>query len=328
MARVVFGAPLHNGERHLPEAVESLLGQTAAGFSLVLVDDASTDGTESLARGYADSDPRVRYERSATRLGLIGTWRRALELARAGGHDAEYFAWASDHDVWDARWLESMLEALDGHPEAVLAYPLSVRIGEHGEDARPNPPWRFDTAGVRDPRERFARFARDGVAGDMVYGLFRLAALERVGFPSALVPDRLLLARLSLAGEFRQVPHVLWRRRYVRRVSGGRQRAYLFPAHAPLSTRVPWPLAHAVWLARSGASEVGRWTALRLASSYLAASSWRQLRKQLLRPVAAASRVRRSRLGAPNGRPVGGGCHPVARLDPEPERSRLRPWKR
>ena len=52
-----------------------------------------------------------------------------------------------------AGW-SAWLAELDAHPEAVLAYPQSVRIGERGEALREQPPWRFDTAGVADPAPR------------------------------------------------------------------------------------------------------------------------------------------------------------------------------
>src|SRR5215208_1651947 len=310
MPAAVFGAALHNNARHLPQALESLLSQTERDLAVVLVDDASTDATAEVAGSYA-ADERVSYERNPVRLGLIGTWRRALELARGRHPGAEYFAWASDHDVWDARWLERMLAALDAHPQAVLAYPLGLRIGEHGEPLRRRPPWRFDTAGIADPRRRFARFCREGVSGDMVYGLFRAACLEPLGFPTALMPDRLLLARLSLAGEFRQVPELLWHRRYVLAVSARRQRGSLFADGWPAWTRLPWPIAHSVALLRELAVEgaarpaVGRWSGLWLAAVYLATSTWRQARKQLLRPVALLRlrerRPLRAALGAVRG---------------------------
>lgn len=304
MARVVFGAPLHGKAEHLPEALESLLSQRERDLAVVLVDDASTDATPQVAERYAKLDRRVSYVRNPRRLGLIGAWGRALEEAAARHPEAEYFAWASDHDAWHPRWLTVMTAELDAHPEAVLAYPQCARMGEQGEQLRFEAPWRWDTAGVGDPGERFSRFARDAVAGDMVYGLFRLDAVRRLGFPRALAPDRLLLARLSLEGEFRQVSELLWYRRYVARVSSRRQRAAFFPDRVPVWSRVPWPLAHTATLATALAvrgearPDVAPAAGLGLALRYGGLSSWRQVRKQLLRPVGAASRLLRRALAA------------------------------
>ena len=80
---------------------------------------------------------------------------------------------------------------------------------------------------------------RNMSAGNMVYGLYRINALERAGvYRHVLVPDRLLFTELSLYGQFKQVPQVLWFRRWYGRIfSLGRQRAASFP-RAGRSTRM------------------------------------------------------------------------------------------
>ena len=153
--RVVLAAPLYNRAEHLPAALDSLLAQTYTDFTLLLLDDCSTDGTAALAERYAASDPRVVYVRNAERLGLIDSWRRSFELAGERFRGFEYFAWASDHDLWEPDWLRTLVEELDGHPEAVAAYPLSDAVSETGDvytkpSGRPREIDEFDTAGVRN----------------------------------------------------------------------------------------------------------------------------------------------------------------------------------
>lgn len=251
MARTVVAIPLHNGERHLAEALETLLSQTDDDLALVLLDDASTDSTPEIARRYAAQDDRIAFERLERRQGLIAAWNAVRALALERHPDAEYFAWGSDHDAWHPRWLELVRAELDAHPEAVLAYPLSVRIDDDGELPRTAPPWRFETTGVAEPRERLARFTRDAASGDMIYGLFRRAAIADAPFRPVLSPDRLLLAEMSWRGEFRQVPELLWYRRFVKNVTARSQRAALFAGPSPASARAPWPLAHARVLRRA-----------------------------------------------------------------------------
>ncbi len=87
--RVIIGLPLFNHAKDLPEAIESLLGQTFADFGLVLVDDCSTDRTPQIAREYEALDSRVAYIRNSQRLGLVNNTRRAFQIARERYPDAE-----------------------------------------------------------------------------------------------------------------------------------------------------------------------------------------------------------------------------------------------
>jgi hypothetical protein len=183
MARVVIAAPLFDKAAYLPAAVESLLAQTYADFALLLIDDRSDDATEALARGFATADPRVEYHRNPRRLGMLGNTNRAFALARERHPEAEFWALGSDHDLWDPRWLETLVALLDAHPEALLAYPQSVRIDEHGVpyDRGGKPPWRSETVGIAAPGARLRAAYRGMVAGDMIYGLFRIRALDELG---------------------------------------------------------------------------------------------------------------------------------------------------
>ena len=52
--------PVYNVEDYLQECLDSLLAQTYPNFEVILVDDASTDGSGSLCDGCAERDSRVR----------------------------------------------------------------------------------------------------------------------------------------------------------------------------------------------------------------------------------------------------------------------------
>src|SRR5262245_49126912 len=94
--RVVIGAPVYNHEGRFPGAMETILARPCRGFRRVILDDCSSDATEWIAREYVKLDPRVDYVKNEQRLGMIGNWRRAFEVAVERWPGAEYFAWASD----------------------------------------------------------------------------------------------------------------------------------------------------------------------------------------------------------------------------------------
>jgi glycosyltransferase involved in cell wall biosynthesis len=239
--RVVFGLPAYNRPDALQQTLESLLSQSYRDFAIVIVDDAPVGAARAIVESYAALDPRVVYEPNAVRLGMIGNWRRAFVRSRELYPRSEYFAWASDHDVWHPRWLEVLIRTLDENPHVVLAYPYSVRIYPH-ERRRAAV---FDTAD--DPRRaRRLRIAATRLtAGNAIYGLFRAAALERAGvFHPVMMPDRQILVELSLLGEFRHVAETLWYREASGAFSYSRQRRMFFPAGAPLHTWLPANVQH------------------------------------------------------------------------------------
>jgi glycosyltransferase involved in cell wall biosynthesis len=239
----VFGVPTYGRADSLAQTLESLLGQTREDLAVVIVDDRPTPEVRRIVETYAHRDPRVVYEANPVRLGMIANWRHAFERGRALFPAAEYFAWASDHDLWHPRWLEALAGALDAQSEVVLAYPRVMRLyRKYRRRVTPQ----TQTVGLSSRVARM-RIAIGGItAGNAVYGLFRASALARAGvFRPVLLPDRQLVGEIALFGAFVQVPEILWYREVAGAFSYGRQRHMLFPGRAPLYTRLPVSVQHA-----------------------------------------------------------------------------------
>lgn len=73
--------PAHNGAAFLAETITSVLRQEFADFELVIADDSSHDATPDIVASFAD--PRIRYLRRDTGLGLADNWRYAVQACRA-----------------------------------------------------------------------------------------------------------------------------------------------------------------------------------------------------------------------------------------------------
>jgi glycosyltransferase involved in cell wall biosynthesis len=250
-ARVAIGIPTFERAPYIGGALTSLLAQTYRDVAFVVVDDASTDATAAIAEEHAKGDDRLTVQRGARHIGMIENWRRAYHLALERAPGADYFAWASDHDLWHPRWLERLVDALDANPHAVLAYARDERIDAEGRVFR-GPQEDFSTAGIAAPRRRLARALLDMRAGSLVYGLMRADAVAAAGvFPAVLAPDRALLLELALLGEFVEVEETLWQRRFAGAArTRPRQRRTLFPDRPPASASLPTWLVHASLLAR------------------------------------------------------------------------------
>ena len=281
--RVVLGLPAFARPDSLPRALESLLSQTYQDFALVVVDDAPDAQVAPIVDRYARDYPRITYAANPARLGMVGNWRRVFEEGRARYPGSDYFAWVSDHDVWHARWLETLVSVLDQEPSAVVAYSASLRTT--CDDA-----WLekkgFDTAGITRASARIARAAEQMLAGDMIYGLIRARALEAAGvFHHVVTPDRQVLLALSLFGGVRHVPEVLWYREMERDFDLERQRKVFFPDGTPLYAYLPSHVQHCaalLWdfgIRGKGRPHFGRFAG----ASYAAVHLWFSLARQLPR---------------------------------------------
>ena len=111
--RVSVLMAVHNGERYLREAVDSVLTQTYSDFEFIVVDDASTDDSPSILGSYGDS--RLRVIRNERNLGLTASLCRGLRAARG-----ELIARQDDDDLSMSSRLAKQVVYLDSRPEVVL----------------------------------------------------------------------------------------------------------------------------------------------------------------------------------------------------------------
>jgi glycosyltransferase involved in cell wall biosynthesis len=278
--------PAYDRPDVLPRTLESLLSQTYRDFALVIVDDKPSPRVGAIVEAYTREFPRVTYEANTARLGMVGNWRKAFDVSRRLYPRAEYFAWVSDHDVWHTRWLQEMVSVLDRCPDVVLAYPENLRMLP--DDAKLAGPG-FQTFGVTSAGQRIRQSARHMLAGDMIYGLLRIHALEAAGvFRRVITPDRQVLLALSLFGQVMQVPEVLWYREVRQAFNGPRQRELFFPEGAPLYSYLPSHLQHfatLLWdfaVRGRGRPAFGRLSGLR----YAALQLWFSCVRDLVQPKA------------------------------------------
>lgn len=72
--------PTYNRASMVGKAIESALAQTYTNIEVLVVDNASTDGIETLIGTY--SDIRIKFFKNKENLGLFGNFNRCIELAQ------------------------------------------------------------------------------------------------------------------------------------------------------------------------------------------------------------------------------------------------------
>lgn len=202
--RVSIGLPVFNGEKHLKEALDSILAQTYPDFELIISDNASTDRTQEICLAYAAKDPRVRYYRNERNIGASKNFNRTFALS-----SGEYFKWAAHDDVLAPEFLEKCISVLEQDPSIVLCYSKTGCIDEHGALVGT-----YDYEMKIDSRKPHVRF------GDLIslmypcqatFGVIRKSVLEVTPLMGNYIgSDRNLLAEIGLIGRIYEIPEYLF----------------------------------------------------------------------------------------------------------------------
>ncbi len=100
--------PVYNSAKYLEKAVTSVLKQSCAGFELIIVDDASADGSRDIIRNFARKDQRIVAIYQKENLGSAEC--RNLAIANAGG---EYIAFLDSDDFWEPNKIELQLAYME-----------------------------------------------------------------------------------------------------------------------------------------------------------------------------------------------------------------------
>lgn len=221
LPRVTVALPVHNGERYLAEALDSILAQDFEDFELLIGDNGSTDGTVDICRAYADKDDRITVLRSDRNRGAAWNYNRLLEAARG-----ELFKWIAHDDAYAPGYLDACVRALEADPTAVLAHSRTRQIDGDGRFLRDID----EDFPLHDPRPhvRFRRMLVYVGGCYHVFGLIRTEVLRRTGVIGPFAEsDRVLLAELALHGGFSEVPEPLFSHR-----EHGDRSIYRYPARS------------------------------------------------------------------------------------------------
>lgn len=107
--------PAYNQAEFLDEAVQSILNQTVQDFEILVVNDASTDGTAEIMSRY--NDPRIITLTHPENRGLPSARNTGMAVSRG-----EFIALLDADDYYHPHKFEAHLHFLRAHPEISVTY--------------------------------------------------------------------------------------------------------------------------------------------------------------------------------------------------------------
>ncbi len=194
--------PAYNTEKYIEESIQSVLRQSFSNFELIILNDGSTDRTQSIIDRYASLDDRI-VPIIQKNIGLVSTLNKGIELA-----NGKFIARIDGDDPWMNEKLSEQVEALESDDSLVLIGGGFEVIDEHGYYIETIFPPTQDSDLRRSLMLRNV-FGHAGV-------VMRTSAVKKAGgYRSDFGPteDYDLWIRLSDLGTLMNIPHPVYRYR-------------------------------------------------------------------------------------------------------------------
>jgi glycosyltransferase involved in cell wall biosynthesis len=199
--QVTVFIPVHDRERYVAAAIESVLAQTFEDFELLVVDDGSTDGSRAVVRGF--TDPRIRLVCNPVNRGIPATRNQGIELARG-----RYLAFLDSDDWAHPQRLARQVRFLDAHPDYAAVGAWIEWMDETGR-----PLGRVKRKAVRADDIAAERLFRSCLENSAAMGRIAVLRAYRHRERYELGSDYDLWARIAVEHKLGALPEALVRRR-------------------------------------------------------------------------------------------------------------------
>lgn len=208
---VVIGMPVFNEEKHLEEAISSILNQTYNNIIINIVDNCSTDNTSEICKKFIAMDARVKYIRNDRNINSGLNFLKAVEISQH--HDAKYFCFARGDAFYSKNVIYKCIEKLEYNDEIILTYPIPYWVDSYSNIIKEKPVSYYSTLdnGI---------LSRAGIAiwnkPFQMYGLIRFDNVIEFykNYSPYIGEDNAMMFYLSLNGKFDTVNDEGWYRRY------------------------------------------------------------------------------------------------------------------
>jgi glycosyltransferase involved in cell wall biosynthesis len=118
--------PCYNYGHYVGSAVASALDQPGVGADVVVIDDASPDGSGDVVEALAATDERIRFVRHRENRGHIATYNEGMEMV-----EGDYFVLLSADDQLTPGCLSRAVALMESEPSVGLVYGHPLEFNEN-----------------------------------------------------------------------------------------------------------------------------------------------------------------------------------------------------
>jgi glycosyltransferase involved in cell wall biosynthesis len=105
--------PTYNGAKYIAESIESIISQTYKNWELIITDDCSSDGSQTIIKEYASKDARIRGFYFEENQGPGATRNKCISEAQG-----RYLAFCDSDDRWLPEKLEKQIAFMQANDYA------------------------------------------------------------------------------------------------------------------------------------------------------------------------------------------------------------------
>ena len=118
--------PVYNAELYLRDAIESVLAQSYKKFIFMIINDGSTDQSETIILEYKDE--RIQYISNEENLGIVKTLNKGIALSHT-----KYISRMDADDICDPKRLERQISVMEKDSQITLLGTWAELIDEKGK---------------------------------------------------------------------------------------------------------------------------------------------------------------------------------------------------
>ncbi len=128
MPKISVVLPVYNGEKYLEQSIKSIIEQDFEDWELIIVNDASTDGTKDIISKYISLDSRIKSINNNKNAGISNSLNKGFSVA-----SGDFFTWTSDDNRYLKSALSVLAKELELNENVDFVYSNSYVINENGD---------------------------------------------------------------------------------------------------------------------------------------------------------------------------------------------------